>query len=376
MKTTDTLSFLSNNGIKSATEKLPNYRMAEKQFENLLGTEALDQNIKVLHPIILDFEGVLEQALIGVYKDSSGSDYGHRFLQRILYRINRMKLFWYDDLKHYKNERSTYLLSVRNKIEEPWQAWELKIFENSALKEIDVEGTLRELTRVDLESEPSETAVFFRDHVGVAGYRRLLEITSLDGLVEASQLSRMLGGVGNEIHSMLTRLFLEEYGGGRLSRKHSTFFEAMLDEFGLKTEPEAYFNVVPWEVLAGINHSFLLSERKLFYLRYIGGLLYTEVSVPSSFCHYASAARRLNFPQSALGYWDLHVKEDERHGHWMLENVALPLARLYPDDGWQMIFGYKQQQLFSQRSGEAIARSAKKADSGGIEENYNEKEII
>jgi len=357
-------------------EKRPNYDIAEKQFETLLGSEALDKNLKALHPIIVDFEGLLEQALIKAYKDLSGSDDAHRFLQRILYRINRMKLFWYDDLQHYKNERSTYLQSVRNKIEESWQAWELKSLKISSLKEMDVEGTLRKLTRIDLESEPSETAIFFRDHVGPAGYRRLLEITSLDGLVEASQLSRMLGGVGNEIHSMLTRLFLEEYGGGRLSRKHSTFFEAMLDEFGLKTQPEAYFNLVPWEVLAGINHSFLLSERKLYYLRYIGGLLYTEVSVPSSFCHYASAARRLNFPQSALGYWDLHVKEDERHGRWMLDDVALPLARLYPDDGWELIFGYKQQQLFSQRAGEAIARSAKKADSVGIEENVNEREMI
>lgn len=358
------------------TAYLPNYHVAEEQFEILLGTESLDQNLKSLHPVILDFEGILDYALICAYKDLPCSDDAHRFLQRILYRINRMKLFWYDDLQQYKNERSTYLLSIRNKIEESWQAWELKCLEISSLKEMDVEGTLQELARIDLESEPSETGFFFRDHVGVAGYQRLLEIISLDGLVEASQLSRMLGGVGNEIHSMLTRLFLEEYGGGRLSRKHSTFFEAMLKEFGLKTQPEAYFNVVPWEVLAGINHSFLLSERKLYYLRYIGGLLYTEVSVPSSFCHYGAAARRLNFPQSALGYWDLHVKEDERHGRWMLDDVALPLAKLYPKDGWELIFGYKQQQLFSQRAGKAIARSARKADSNGIEESFNEKGSI
>ena len=105
MKTNNTLSFQSNNGVMRATENLPNYDIAEKQFETLLGTEALDQNLKALHPIIVDFEGLLDQALIRAYKDLSGSDYAHRFLQRILYRINRMKLFWYDDLQHYKNER-------------------------------------------------------------------------------------------------------------------------------------------------------------------------------------------------------------------------------------------------------------------------------
>lgn len=31
----------------------------------------------------------------------------------------------YDDLSHYVNERSAWLASLRDVIEEPWQAWEL-----------------------------------------------------------------------------------------------------------------------------------------------------------------------------------------------------------------------------------------------------------
>ncbi|WP_229456445.1 hypothetical protein, partial [Nostoc sp. CHAB 5715] len=27
-----------------------------------------------------------------------------------------------------------------------------------------------------------------------------------------------------------------------------------------------------------------------------------------------------------MGYWELHIREDERHGRWMLDDVALPLA--------------------------------------------------
>ena len=162
--------------------------------------------------------------------------------------------------------------------------------------------------------------------MSLAGYRRLLAIASLDGLVEASQLSRTLGGVANHIHSMMTRLLVEEYGGGRLNRKHSTFFSAMLNELNMSTEPEAYFDLVPWQVLAGINQSFLLSERKRFYLRYVGGLLYTEISVPAGFDNYRAAAERLGLSEAARGYWELHIKEDQRHGQWMLHDVALPLA--------------------------------------------------
>ncbi len=356
------IAFHISKGIKEKGGASSIYDLAETQFETLLETAALDKKIATLQPIIQNFEQALESALIAAYHDLPASGTAHRFLQRILYRINRLKLFWYDDLKHYKNERSLYIRTIRNQIEEAWQAWEMKSFDTSLLKNTKVEESLREETCLDLEPKPSEAGIFFRDHAGERGYRRLLEITSLDGLVEASQLSRMLGGVANEIHATLTKLFLEEYGGGRLSRKHSTFFKAMLDAFEMETRPEAYLDLVPWEVLSGINHSFLLTERKRYFLRYIGGLLYTEVSVPSAFRNYSAAAKRLDLPQSAKGYWDLHIKEDERHGRWMLYDIALPLVKRYPSDAWELVLGYKQQRLISQRSGKAIACSARNAD--------------
>ena len=368
MKTPKTATLQISTRVKPMEKEClsyhSNYDAAERQFETLLETEALDKNLAALHPIIRGFEGTMEHALVAAYKDYPGQEIAHLFLHRVLYRINRLKLFWYDELQRYTNERSIYVRSVRDRIEERWQSWEIKGLDLPALKEINVEESLGEEAQKDLDSKPSEAGVFFRDHVGEKGYRRLLAITSLDGLVEASQLSRMLGGVGNEIHSTLTKLFLEEYGGGRLSRKHSTFFEAMLIEFEMRTEPEAYFAVVPWEILAGINHSFLLSERKLYFLRYIGGLLHTEVSIPSAFRNYLAAAKRLDLTPAAMGYWDLHIKEDERHGRWMLYDVALPLVKRYPDEAWQLVLGYQQQRCLSRRAGEAIAQSARKADLG------------
>ncbi len=365
--TTSTIQF--SGEIQNKKGAWSRYAAAEDLFTTLLEAEALDKNLNKLSLITQCFEQALEQALIAAYKGSSVSEIAHRFLQRILYRINRLKLFWYDDLKLYENERSYYLQGIRDKIEGAWQTWETQHFDLFALKKLKVEESLREEARNDLHSKPSEVGLFFRDQMGKAGYRRLLEISSLDGLVEASQLSRMLGGVSNEIHATLTKLFLEEYGNGRLSRKHSTFFETMLNEFNMKTKPEAYIDTVPWEVLAGINHSFLLTERKRYYLRYIGGLLYTEVAIPSAFRNYSSAAKRLGFSESAMGYWELHIKEDARHGPWMLHDIALPLSERYPSDSWELVFGYKQQRLISERAGGAIARSARIADSGFRAEN-------
>ena len=195
-----------------------------------------------------------------------------------------------------------------------------------------------------------------------AGYRRVLEIASLDGLVEASQLSRTLGGVANEVSSVLTRLMVEEYGAGKLARKHSTYFTTMLSELGMNTEPEAYLDQVPWEVLATINHSFLLSERKRFFLKYVGGLLYTEISVPSSFSPYQAAGERLGLSKEAIAYWSLHIKVDILHGRWMLDDVALPLVEQYKANAWELVLGYDQQKWMGDRAGEAVVLAARRAE--------------
>ncbi len=340
----------------------PDYITAEQQFIQLMRLKNLDQQVLENPQRMRTMKLFIEEAIGAAYESGAPSPEAHLFLQRVLYRINRLKLFWYDDLRNYDNECSTQLAAIRQRIESVWQQWERAQLDTRTLQDEDVEAALRKRSQADRAPQPSETGLYFRDRMTEKGYRRLLAIASLDGLVEASQLSRMLGGVGNEVQAMLTRLLIEEYGAGRLARKHSAFFTAMLETLGMRTKPEAYFDYVPWEVLATINHSFLLSERKRHFLRYIGGLLYTEISVPAAFENYSQAAKRLRLPEKAREYWDLHIKVDKRHGRWMLEDVALPLIAAYENSAWEMILGYDQQKFMSARAGNSVARSAQQAD--------------
>ena len=352
-----------------ATEAV--FYKAEESFVELIKADDLDGHVRRRPLTARLFKRGLEKALTTVYKvgperldgyDAYTNEVGHLFLQRVLYRINRLKLFWFDDLSNYDNERSSYLQKVRDRIEGAWQAWELALLDVAALSRENVLEALLRRAVCDVSPTPSARGLYFRNTINEVGYRRLLAIASLDGLVEASQLSRTLGGVSNDIHSMMTRLLVEEYGGGRLNRKHSTFFTAMLNELNMRTEPEAYFDLVPWEVLAAINHSFLLSERKRFYLRYVGGLLYTEISVPAAFDNYRAAAERLMMSEAARGYWELHIKEDKRHGQWMLHDVALPLAAKYPREAWEIVLGYDQQKFISDRAAASMELSVRAAE--------------
>jgi hypothetical protein len=346
---------IANQADKSALYTY--YSEAEDEFEQIIKKPDLDSAIKLSPDLMTNFEDALSFALVDIYRNNNECDRAHLFLQRVLYRINRLKLFWFDNLDNYTNEDSSALFSIRKKIETKWMEWELNHIETNLIDSLIYEKALNIRFKEDLNPLPNNDSFFLRDKISLAGYKRLLAITSLDGLVEASQLSRVLGGVSNEVQLMLTKIFWEEYGCGKLTRKHSSHFINMLEECELETAPEAYLKLVPWEVLANINHSFLLSERKQNYLRYIGGLLYIETSAPSSFQNYQRAGKRLGLSEAGTGYWDIHIKEDIRHGEWMLHEVAFPLARKYSDQAWQVVLGYDQQKFISTRATKSIVNS-------------------
>ena len=331
------------------------YQELETEFVGLLELDDLDRVVSGNPERIENFKSELKVSLCDAFNCDDGDPQAHLFLQRILYRINRLKLFWYDGLENYVNEDSAFLFSLRKEIENAWQDWE----EGNTVqkKSGDLIAALGGRRKIEMQPEPSTDGLFIRNKISKSGYQRLLAISSLDGLVEASQLSRMLGGVGNEVQTMLTRILWEEYGSGKLSRKHSTHFVTMMEECDMDSKPEAYFDLAPWEVLANINHSFFLSERKKNFLRYMGGLLYTEVSVPAAFQNIKIAGERLKIGDKGISYWDLHIREDIRHGQWMLNDVALPLVQKYPEQGWDMVKGYDQQKFISSRATSAIVES-------------------
>jgi hypothetical protein len=350
--------------LLSASQSI-NYIEAEQQFIQLLSTEDLDRQVNVKPELVSNLEAAIADALDKAFIKNSPKkdiDAAHLFLQRILYRINRLNLFWYDDLKSYKNERSFYLQWLRERIEEVWQEWELTQIDIAQYERLDIKQALIERGEADVDPPLTDNKRYLRQEMTVAGYRHLLAIASLDGLVEASRLSRIIGGASNEIQATLIRVLLEEYGSGRLNRKHSTFFAQMMAELGLNTEPEAYFDIVPWELLACINHNFLLTECKRHFLRYNGGLTYFEIVGPSIYKDYMTAAERLKLSNDAMGYWKLHIREDERHGQWMLHQAALPLVDKYPECAWEILLGYDQEKWMSDRAGAAIIQAVKQAE--------------
>lgn len=119
------IAFAEGKSRQSEERTAIDYKSTEQQFTELLATDNLDKKLDTVAQIVNEFETALSAAISSAYQSDSGDDQAHTFLMRILYRINRLNLFWYDDLRNYSNERSLYLSKVREQIEEAWQEWAL-----------------------------------------------------------------------------------------------------------------------------------------------------------------------------------------------------------------------------------------------------------
>ena len=329
-------------------------RAADKQFAALTVAVNLDRKLRASPGMAARFEGALTRAIRSAYRQPHGVDAAHWLLQRTLYRVNRLGMFWYDDPRHYANERSPYLMVVRERIERAWQEWEARELDVAALRRVEAPLALRGRVRQDAAARSSSDERYFAQTTA-AGYCRLVQIAALEALSEVSHLSRALAGPPNDIQATLTRVLVER-------QRQSAFLSTMLEACSLSSEPEAYFDAVPWEVLASINQSFLLSDRRRHFLRYVGALLFRETSAPAAFGEYRAAAARLGLSAPARGYWNARAEHDARHGRWLLEGVALPLAAHHRADAWEIVLGYDQQKLLVARATAAIARSARDAD--------------
>ena len=92
------------------------YHELEGEFLDLLNSDNLDQFV-TQNPLKAEkFNAAVDECLFDAFENDEGYSDAHLFIQRLLYRINRLKLFWYDELENYTNEHSAFLFSLRLKV--------------------------------------------------------------------------------------------------------------------------------------------------------------------------------------------------------------------------------------------------------------------
>jgi hypothetical protein len=134
------------------------YQKLEDEFVEFLSVDKLDRIIAENPRKLEKFNSALEVSLFNAFKNDEGCTHAHLFLQRLLYRINRLKLFWYDELENYANEDSTFIFLLRLKIENAWQDWEKNNFAQQ--NPGNLSEALRDRVTEDLQPEPSPDGLY------------------------------------------------------------------------------------------------------------------------------------------------------------------------------------------------------------------------
>jgi Iron-containing redox enzyme len=180
-------------------------------------------------------------------------------------------------------------------------------------------------TEAEQGEAPGLNAIAAAGNKAVAADTYLVQL-ALDGLTEASAMSRNLGGAYGPEQSALFKIFIDEFGYGVYDTKHTTIFAKMLRSRGMATHVHAYWNFYLSGPLATNNYYYYLSRDHAKFFRYAGAVTYAEAVFAPAFVKMIKVYRDIFGDDVDLHYCDEHAHIDEHHGRITREQVLLALA--------------------------------------------------
>ncbi len=172
---------------------------------------------------------------------------------------------------------------------------------------------------------PALAAIADAREPAVAADTYLVQL-ALDGLTEASAMSRNLAGAYGPEQSALFKIFIDEFGYGVYDTKHTTIFAKMLRSRAMATHVHAYWNFYLAGPLATNNYYYYLSRDHAKFFRYAGAVTYAEAVFAPAFVKMIKVYRKIFGADVDLHYCDEHAHIDEHHGRITREQVLLALA--------------------------------------------------
>jgi Iron-containing redox enzyme len=165
-------------------------------------------------------------------------------------------------------------------------------------------------------------------HAEEAAALNLIQL-ALDALTEASAMARNLGGSWGAEQSELFKIFIDEFGYGVYTAKHSTIFKDMLASIGLRTDVHAYWNFYLTSSLVGTNYFNYLTEDHRGMFRYMSAVTYLEWLFAQGFANTGAMLRAVFGDRVDTRYCDEHAHIDIHHGRLTYENLLLGFVRTH-----------------------------------------------
>ncbi|RYY75363.1 MAG: iron-containing redox enzyme family protein [Gammaproteobacteria bacterium] len=123
------------------------------------------------------------------------------------------------------------------------------------------------------------------------------------------------------------RNYWDEMGRGKPKAMHGPLLEAMVKVLGLKPAIDS----TVWESLALGNLMLGLATSRRYTYHSLGALGVIELTAPLRAAHVARGMKRLDMPQKARAYFDLHAVLDVLHSRAWIKEIIQPLVMENPE---------------------------------------------
>jgi hypothetical protein len=185
-----------------------------------------------------------------------------------------------------------------------------------------------------------------------------------DFLTEASAMGRNVLGNYDKHLSELFKIFIDEYGYGVHSKKHSRLFEDLIERCEMNSQPHYYWQFYTASSLMMTNYFHYISKNHKYFFRYIGALYFTETALSFISKHQAQLVKIGFGKDFDTLYFDEHDHIDKHHGRMALEDLIIPMVKQYGEEILiEMLIGFNQFKLLGDLADEEFTRHIKWHDS-------------
>ncbi|WP_119343684.1 iron-containing redox enzyme family protein [Facilibium subflavum] len=259
------------------------------------------------------------------------------------------KEFYHDDLKQagefIRPKLESYVFKFLNQEIEVEGVWDINKFEeytSQVLNEIRTSES-QLFHNITSSKNPQRAARFF------------IAQCAGDFLTEASAMGRnVLGNFGQET-SELFKIFIDEYGYGVHSKKHSTLFENMCDALNMSADIHTYWQYYLPSSLALINYFHYVSKNHAHFFKYIGALYFTEAALAFTTVSQSAMMKSVFGDKFNTQYFDEHTHIDVHHGRMALEKLIKPLVKKFGNQVIsEMLLGFEQFRMLQDLADEEL----------------------
>jgi hypothetical protein len=249
----------------------------------------------------------------------------------LLYELHYRGLQGVDDGWEWQPE----LLAARHRLEQDFVA-RLRDAVPMPPSPEDVAAELRR--RAEPSDEPSLCS-FCEEEGTWEQLRELFVHRTAWQLKEADPHSWALPRLGGRPKAALAEIQSGEYGEGVERDVHQNLYALTLSLMDLDTRYGAYLDLLPGVTLATVNLVSFFGLHRTWLPAMIGHLSMFEMTSVPVMSAYAAALRRLEAPQDACHFFEVHVVADAHHQNVAADGLAAGLHEQDPAAGRLILFG-------------------------------------